>query len=512
MMVLEQAVERDQITVAHVSVEVAPWSRKGGLGTMVSSLSLEMARQGVSNVCLLPWFAENSGSTDPNDPVRVENLPVAPGHPLPFSEGCSLHWLEEPDDGRAVVAFESAFPYDYSTFHTDYHPLHQPGIDRRYLLFAWHVAHFLSELGDRGTCFIHDWQGAALNIFRKICPGWRVVHVTHNMEFVGEVFSDEFSEVAASLDCVDEGNETALSTASSFAHLSFLLSDVFMTVSCGYAAELTSGRAPHASADFLLNQEMTWIQNGFDDREWSPSNDAWTPPAESLKKWKDEGRAELNRSLRFSSDRPLVVMVSRLTPQKGVSYLIGDPPQPSVARERIVALTELGCNIVVCGVPDGGAEGVISTSFRAAARVLNGRFVFIDHYSERLGHDLLRGADFLLFPSVFEPAALTVLQALAYGTVPIATEVGGLPDVVGSGCGPEHDAVGIRIEEGSFEGLSLAVSRALRERGRMDADWGDVVSRAVRQAPQWSEQASQYIELAARQLPEVRQGLRTDRR
>lgn len=230
---VKPAAQQNEITVAHVSVEVAPWSRKGGLGTMVSSLSLEMARQGVKNVCLLPLFAENNSTIDPDERTRTETLSIAPGKAPPFSENCEIHWLEGRDRGRAVVAFESAFPYDYTTFHTDYHPLHQPGMDQRYVLFAWHVAHFLPELGKKGTCFIHDWQGSAVNIFRAVCPGWKFVHVTHNMEFVGEVFSDEFSDVAAKLGMLDGANQGALSTATSFAHLSFLLSDMFMTVSRG---------------------------------------------------------------------------------------------------------------------------------------------------------------------------------------------------------------------------------------------------------------------------------------
>lgn len=52
-------------------------------------------------------------------------------------------------------------------------------------------------------------------------------------------------------------------------------------------------------------------------------------------------------------------------------------------------------------------------------------------FNEELAHLIFAGSDFLLVPSRFEPCGLVALCALRYGTIPVASPVGGLKDLLG---------------------------------------------------------------------------------
>jgi starch synthase len=56
--------------------------------------------------------------------------------------------------------------------------------------------------------------------------------------------------------------------------------------------------------------------------------------------------------------------------------------------------------------------------------------VAIIGYEEALAHRLLAGADILLAPARFEPCGLTQMYAMYYGTVPVASRLGGLAETI----------------------------------------------------------------------------------
>ncbi|RAY14156.1 glycosyltransferase family 1 protein [Actinomadura craniellae] len=189
-------------------------------------------------------------------------------------------------------------------------------------------------------------------------------------------------------------------------------------------------------------------------------------------------RAGLRAELLGAEDRPLVVTVARLAAQKGLPTLLdaaagwaGHSPPPLVA---------------LAG--DGPLEGELRD--RIAAEGLPVRLL-----GRRADVPvLMAAADVVVLPSVWEGQPLVVQEALRAGRPLVATEVGGVPDLVG----PE---AGLLVPPGAPEALRAAVERVLGDRD-LAARLGEAAARRAAALPTEGDAVDQlaalYIELAAR--------------
>lgn len=161
---------------------------------------------------------------------------------------------------------------------------------------------------------------------------------------------------------------------------------------------------------------------------------------------------------------PIVLGNGRLTPQKGQAYLID-----AVSRmKEKVGLALIG-------------TGPLETALRkrALAARMAGRFSILNGIPENGLPFYYNAAALFAMPSLYEPAGLALLEALASGTPSIASHIGGIPEMMG-GCGlytKPKDIKSIR------ERLEFALSHrpsmqrlAARGRARMIKlhDWNDI--------------------------------------
>jgi starch synthase len=142
----------------------------------------------------------------------------------------------------------------------------------------------------------------------------------------------------------------------------------------------------------------------------------------------------------------------------------------------------------------GSGDKALAERARQYADLAPDRIAFVEGYDDAFGHRIFAGADLFLMPSRFEPCGLAQMQAMAYGTVPVTTDVGGLHDTVldddrarGRGNGfvsRSVDAAGIvdALHRAARAVKQPARRRALQRRG-MTTDWS------------WTQPAHEHIAL-----------------
>jgi glycosyltransferase involved in cell wall biosynthesis len=129
--------------------------------------------------------------------------------------------------------------------------------------------------------------------------------------------------------------------------------------------------------------------------------------------------AEVRAELGLDGDRPLVLAIGRLHPQKGYDVLLD-------AVARMVGDDRLPARPLVAIAGDGPLEEELAARIAADAlpvRLLGRRSDVAD---------LLAAADLCVLPSRWEARSLTAQEALRSGTPLVATRTGGLPELLGN--------------------------------------------------------------------------------
>ena len=152
------------------------------------------------------------------------------------------------------------------------------------------------------------------------------------------------------------------------------------------------------------------VKNGIDTDVWYPA-----PP--------ERGESVL-AELGVDPTRPMVAFVGRITRQKGVPHLIA-------AAHRF----DPEIQVVLCaGAPD---TPEIAAEVSGAVQELAGRRSGVFWVQEFLPigkiREILSAATAFICPSVYEPLGIVNLEAMACGTAVIASDVGGIPEVVDDG-------------------------------------------------------------------------------
>ncbi len=268
----------------------------------------------------------------------------------------------------------------------------------------------------------NDWQtGLAPAYLRFLgAPNTRAVFTIHNMRYQGIFPAStmtvlELPRFAFTLEGMEfHGQLSMLKAGLAFA-------DRITTVSPTYAEEILKPEFGYGMEGLLSarHRDLTGILNGIDDDAWNPRTD---PLIASRYSAEDLGgkticKSALQHELGLSPEprTPLIVMVTRLTEQKGIDNVVDALPR----------LIELGAQVAILGAGDARWEQSLRSfplpSDRLAVRI---------GYDEALAHRFIAGGDFFLMPSRFEPCGLTQMYAMRYGTLPIVRRTGGLADTV----------------------------------------------------------------------------------
>jgi starch synthase len=481
---------RPFMRVLHVTAELYPWVKSGGLGDVAAALPPALLTLGVDTRLLLPGFAACldafAGLTDV---VRLRT-PFAP-------ERVRLGLARLPGSDHYAYLVDHPGFYDRPG-----NPYAGPdGIDwadnhRRFGLFGWAAA-ALARGADRNwqpdILHCHDWHsGLAPAYLATAAPAGNragTIFTIHNLAYRGLFSGSLFPELALPADFFSiDGLEY-------YGQVSFLKAGLFWadrltTVSPTYAREIQTP-AFGWSLDGLLRRRapiLTGILNGVDPCVWDPGHDPNLPRAynsRDVSVGKSAAKTTLRQRLKLAEQQeaPLFGVVSRLTSQKGLDLLLSGLPE-LVARGGQLALL-------------GSGDADLEQGFATAARASAGQVAVVLGYDEALAHQIFGGADSVLLPSRFEPCGLTQLYALRYGALPVVRRVGGLADTVVAATAvtlANGTATGFAFDEETPAALLGAVGRA-SELMREPGIWQQMMRQAMTRDFSWDAAARHYLAL-----------------
>jgi len=180
-------------------------------------------------------------------------------------------------------------------------------------------------------------------------------------------------------------------------------------------------------------------------------------------------------------DRPLLTLIGRLTPQKGVDILL--PALDSLLK------SESEVQVIILG---SGTKNFEQELVTLAEKPENkGRLSLLAGYDPLLANQIYAAGDFFLIPSQYEPCGLTDYIAQLAGNLPVVHHVGGLVKV-------EDGVTGFAFKEYSAEALTTAMLRAVsvyRKSPDLLLGMQKAAARRVREKYSWDEVVHRYMEL-----------------
>ena len=476
--------------VLFVTPELVPLIKLGGIGEGLGALVRALRMLGEQVTVALPAHRAIMG---------VELTPRA-GDPIVLHDGGGevvVRVLEgRLPDGTEVLVFDTEELSTRAEIYGD--DMHDPKNARRFALFSRAVVQLARNESVAGNPFdvlhVHEWPCAVVPYLAREVGAelsrTRTVITLHNLAHQGIFPSDCLAALGL-------GPEHAHPDKLGFhGHVNFmqggiLAADAITTVSPTYAREIQEPSFGEMLDGCLRHRadRLVGLLNGIDHVTWDPSRDA----AIALAYDADDlsGKAACKQALLrevelAESERPLLVSVGRLVPQKGSDLLA----------EALSGILAEGVNVLVAG---GGDVDLVQAMEHAAGRE-PGRSRYLGFVDDAMVHRLMAGADLVAMPSRFEPCGIVQLYALRYGAIPIAARTGGLADTIDD-AGEALDEDGTRgtgflYDEPSSAGLLRAVKRAVHCMSR--PTWPALQNRAMRQENSWGRRAAAYRDLYRR--------------
>ena len=473
--------------VLSVASECVPLAKTGGLADVVGALPGALKPRGWDMRVLLPAYPGLLGRvSDPSESWRIPDLFGGPARVVAGQV-----------DGFGVLLLDAPHLYDragglYSGPGGDW-----PDNAQRFAALCWAAAAVaeggLADGWRPDVVHAHDWQaGLAPAYLRYRGSATRTVMTIHNIAFQGVFSKALVPDLHLTWDnFTPDGFEywDQISTLKA----GLVTADAITTVSPSYAAELMRPAFGLGLEGVMQRRatDVTGILNGADTGIWNPVSD---PEVRSFSH-RSLARKAANRAALLDEfglgkvPGPLVVIVSRLTRQKGIDLV------PAVVPDLVAA----GGGLIVLG----SGEPDLEAALQALASAHPDRVALRVGYDEGLSHRLFAGGDAVLVPSRFEPCGLTQMYGLRYGAVPVVAATGGLADTV-------IDANPAALNAGVATGLTFhptdtpALAHALRRLSDLYADapaWAALQRRAMTADVGWDASSRAYAALYESLLP-----------
>lgn len=483
-----------KMQIVFASAECAPFVKTGGLGDVAGSLPAALVRAGAEVIVMVPKYATIKDEYK-SQMQHFSDFYVSLGW---RSEYCGLEKLEHDGVTYMFIDNERYFARDYPYgFFDD---------GERFAFFSKAITESLQHLPEGFECDIlhcNDWQTALAPVFlREFYQGLplydrvKTVFSIHNVAFQGQ-FSDTVMEDILGVAHIPAAASQLRCDACSINYMLGALryADAITTVSPTYAGEIQTPEFGEGLDGVLRERSyaLQGILNGIDVAGFDPATDKRIAANYTVedRSGKAVCKAKLQEELGLEvrDDRPLMVMVTRLTRQKGMDLVM-------YALDRILAG---GVQVAVLGTGDRDYEDGLRYFQDKYPGTMAARIEFDPALSQRM----YAAADMFLMPSKFEPCGLSQIIAMRYGTLPIVRETGGLKDTVIPYNEFTGEGTGFSFSNFNGDEMGDAVFRAARLFWDNRDVWNQLVTQAMSQDFSWTRSADKYLDLYYFMHPEI---------
>lgn len=483
-----------KMQIVFASAECAPFVKTGGLGDVAGSLPAALVRAGAEVIVMVPKYATIKDEYK----AQMEHFSdfyVSLGW---RNEYCGLEKLEHDGVTYMFIDNERYFARDYPYgFFDD---------GERFAFFSKAITESLQHLPAGFECDIlhcNDWQTALAPVFlREFYQGLplydrvKTVFSIHNVAFQGQ-FSDTVMEDILGVAHIPAAASQLRCDACSINYMLGALryADAITTVSPTYANEIQTPEFGEGLDGVLRERSyaLQGILNGIDVAGFDPATDKRIAANYTVedRSGKAVCKAKLQEELGLEvrDDRPLMVMVTRLTRQKGMDLVM-------YALDRILAG---GVQVAVLGTGDRDYEDGLRYFQDKYPGTMAARIEFDPALSQRM----YAAGDMFLMPSKFEPCGLSQIIAMRYGTLPIVRETGGLKDTVQPYNEFTGEGTGFSFSNFNGDEMGDAVFRAARLFWDNREAWNQLVTQAMSQDFSWTRSADKYLDLYFFMHPEI---------
>lgn len=483
-----------KMQIVFASAECAPFVKTGGLGDVAGSLPAALVRAGAEVIVMVPKYATIKDEYK----AQMEHFSDFYVNLGWRNEYCGLEKLEHDGVTYMFIDNERYFARDYPYgFFDD---------GERFAFFSKAITESLQHLPAGFECDIlhcNDWQTALAPVFlREFYQGLplydrvKTVFSIHNVAFQGQ-FSDTVMEDILGVAHIPAAASQLRCDACSINYMLGALryADAITTVSPTYANEIQTPEFGEGLDGVLRERSyaLQGILNGIDVTGFDPATDKRIAANYTVE---DRGgkavcKAKLQEELGLEvrDDRPLMVMVTRLTRQKGMDLVM-------YALDRILAG---GVQVAVLGTGDRDYEDGLRYFQDKYPGTMAARIEFDPALSQRM----YAAADMFLMPSKFEPCGLSQIIAMRYGTLPIVRETGGLKDTVIPYNEFTGEGTGFSFSNFNGDEMGDAVFRAARLFWDNREAWNQLVTQAMSQDFSWTRSADKYLDLYFFMHPEI---------
>lgn len=468
--------------ILFVTSEANPFIKTGGLADVSFALPKALHEKGEDVRIIMPKYEDISGDFT-SKMTQLATFGVSVGW---RNQYCGLQYLTY--DGIPVYFVDNEY---YFKRHGCYGYFDD---GERFSYFCRAVMESVKYMDDFYPDVIHcnDWQTGMVPLYLsevykdrpEFCKA-KSIFTIHNLKYQGVFSRSVIQELLGIGEEYFSEDKIKFYDGISFMKAGIVYADKITTVSKTYAKEIQTAYYGEG-LDGLLRQKsakLVGITNGIDYSSNDPKKDKYIVNygLTTLKnKAVNKEMLQQLAGLPVNSDVPVIAMVTRLVKQKGLDLVT-----------RVIEdILKMNVQLIVLGTGDNDYQDF----FEYYASSYPAKIASFIQFDNAIASKVYAGSDILLMPSLFEPCGLSQMIAMAYGTLPLVRETGGLSDTVipyneftGDGNGfsftnyNAHDMLNV---------IEYAVSCYQDKK-----TWTKLVKNAMRTKYEWKTQADEYLKI-----------------